>query len=222
MRLIFLLFTFSAIWGIYGCSNYTTENQTGGASETINANIIIQDSSLFVKVDAKDTAFADISLIEVDYNPVKNLGYNKSAVVASGDMAIKFGAVSGKYNCIIKDRISARSLFVSGLSLGAGFGDTISDTLAECGSIQGDVPLRQIDGLNGSSVNVFLLGTFFQTQVDTSGMFKLNEIPAGSYSIIAIIENNEKSGNIPNRTVGREVQVKRGEILTGTTLLFSN
>lgn len=222
MKWIVLLYSLLGICCICGCGNYTTQNQTGGASETINATVIVQDSSLFVNVKARDTVFADVRLLGADYNPIKNKGYYDSAFELSSDVGIKITAISGKYICIIKDRITAKSLLVCGLEFGAGLSDTIFDSLAVCGSIKGNVTVSQIDSSSRSSVKVFLLGTFFQTEVDTFGEFNLNAIPAGFYSIIATIENDKKSDRFPDRTVGREIHVKIGEILTGTTLFFSN
>lgn len=223
MKWISLLLDLLGICGVMaGCGNATTENQTGGASETINATVIVLDSSLFVNIKTDGEVYGDIRLLGADYNPTTSKGYSDSAVVVSSDVGIKITAVSGKYNCIIKDRISTKSLLVSGLKLGAGLGDTISDTLAECGSIQGNILLKQVDGSGNFSVKVFLLGTIFQTGVDTSGAFNLNTIPAGSYSIVATVVNNETKSKDINRSIGRNVEVKKGEIITGMTLYFSN
>jgi hypothetical protein len=221
MKRMFLLLSIFWICCISGCGNFTTE--TGGASETVNATVIIRDSSIIVKIKAEDTVFANVRLFEANYNPLKSDGYTDSAVVASGEEGIKLTVANGEYNCIISDRNSAKSLLVSGLEVGAGSSDTISDTLSVCGSIEGNVPLDQFDSLKLSPAKVFLLGTNFLTEVDTLGVFNLNSIPAGSYSIVATLENNKtKDNKVPDRTVGRKVEVKKGEALTGMILYFSN
>jgi hypothetical protein len=145
------------------CGNYSTQDETGGASETINASVVIQDSSVMVNIKAVNIIIAEITLTKANYNPLNRTGFFDSVLIFSRDAGITFTATRGKYNVIIRDRITAKSLLFSNIELKPETSDTISDTLSPCGSIQGTVSISQNIKDSNSTVQISLTGTPFTT-----------------------------------------------------------
>ncbi len=218
--LLIIIVSFSCL---IDCGSYTTENNNGGASETVNASISICDSMVTINVRSEDTIDAKISLLGVDYNPVTNSGFRKSIDLnVKKDSSVTYTDLNGSYNLIITDNIRGKSLSMMNIEISNGIRSSISDTLSVSGTVQGSVSSTQLRDSNDVLYGVLILGTPFFTKLDNNGEFEIKGVPKGTYSIIAMMMTNQKSDVNAIRTVKRQIQINSGEIVEGINLFFSN
>lgn len=192
-----------------------TQGGDGGATETVNARVIISDSTVEVTVISDTTVFADVMIFDENYNPVTKTGYCDSAVGIRADSGIVFDKLSGTYNIIICNRPSQTQLLFSDIIAGRSNTDTLSDTLDTPGSITGTVSFNK---QSTPSVMVYLRGTSFYTESDSVGSFQLQGIPDGDYFIKAVMSYLKDSSE---RSVGKNITVRSSMKTNSVTLFFS-
>lgn len=217
--LIIIIISFSCL---IDCSTYTTQNNNGGASETVNAFVNICDSMVTVNLRAEDTVDAMVNLLGVDYNPVTNSGVQKSVAIRAKDSSVIFTNLNGIYNLIITDNIRGKSLSMMNIEISKGMNNIISDTLSTNGSVHGYVLSTQIRDSEDVLYGILIIGTPFFTKLDKNGEFELKGVPKGFYSIIAMMMTNQKSEVNAMRMVKREIYINSGESSEGINLYFSN
>ncbi len=202
------------------CGTQTTRSGDGGATETVNARVIVSDSTVTVNLTSDLAVLADVMIFGEDYNPINKTGFcdSATAVPAGGEAA--FGRLSGNYNVIVINRLTEASLAVGSISAGAAISDTITDTLASSGSLQGNVIYNDSLVAEKPIIQVYLRGTPYHAETDAGGAFQITAIPQGSYFLKAVLSNkdiNPKS----NRSVGTEVEIKSSMTSNSVTLFFS-
>ncbi len=200
------------------CGVQTTQGGDGGATETVNAQVIISDSTVAVTIKSDTAVLADIFIFNENYNPVTKIGFCDSITGVSTDSNAVFQSLSGKYNLLILERFSQKSLLFNSVSAGALLSDTIDDTLCPEGSIEGKVIFRDPYNIDKNLVRVYLKGTFYHTGTDSDGTFQMQQIPKGTYLLNAMISTSKNS---PERSVGMEVQIKSSLKTNSGTLFFS-
>ncbi len=203
---------------IGACGVQTTQGGNGGATETINASLIISDSTAAVIITSDTAVLADIMIFDENYNPVSKEGFCDSVKNISEESRTLFNSLNGTYNIFIVDRLSQKSLAFNFIQAGPSITDTLEDTLSFGGSIDGNVFLSQHFRADKSMIQVYLRGTPFLTGIDTSGAFQMKEIPRGTYFIKAAVLYSKYS---PERSVGKEIQVQSSINLDDIILFFS-
>lgn len=220
--LLLLLFSFSCF---INCGSYTTQNNNGGASETVNASVNIGDSMVTVNLRAKDTVNAMISLLGTDYNPVINSGFCKTVGITAKDSSVAFTNLNGSsYNLIITENIRGKSLSIMDFEIGKGERYIISDTLSLSGTIQGKVSssATQWSGNSELSYAVLILGTPFFIELNRNGDYRFMDVPKGVYSVVGMLMTRQKDDVNSTRMVKRVIQINSGEVVEGINLFFSN
>lgn len=203
---------------IGACGVQTTQGGDGGATETINAKLIISDSTAEVTITSDTEVLADIMIFGENYNPVTKEGFCDSAKSKSEQSRIFFNSLNGSYNIIIVDRLSQKSFAFNSIQAGPSINDTLEDTLSPGGSIFGNVVLNQQSQSNESMIQVYLMGTPFQVGIDSAGVFQIQGIPQGTYFVKAIVLNSKNS---LERSVGKEIQIQSSMNTDNVLLFFS-
>lgn len=204
---------------LVSCGVQTTQNGDGGATETVNAQVIISDSTVAVKIASETEVLADIMIFDNDYNPAIKKGFCDSVIAIPADSGVYFSKLSGKYNVIISNRLTQTSLAVNSIHVGASIADTIRDTLSCSGSIQGNVVYNKSFVSENSYIKVYISGTPYYTEADSSGAFLIQAIPPGTYFIGAMLP--EKNDIKSKRSVGKEIEIKSLISTDSITLFFS-
>lgn len=215
MRTIYAL-SFIFFLLLTNCGINTAGNGNGGATETVNAQITINDSTISVTITSQREILADVILLSDSFNPLEKTVYNYSSNQLYKDTTVVFIIDSGKYNMFIMDRLSDKSLAVTNIISHTNYTYTSSDSLAKGGRIQGTVFLNNRPAHD--SVNVFLLGTPYCTTTDSSGTFFMENVPRGTFHIQALNSNWKRD---QNGTVGRSVEVNSSAITDNVNLYFS-
>lgn len=218
MKRIFQITALFLICMIDTCAIQTTQGGDGGATETVNATLIISDSTAEVTITSDNSVMADIMIFNERYNPVTEEGFCDSAKNISVQSQILFSSLNGTYNIIIFDRLSQKSLAFNSISAGPSISDTIKDTLGFGGSIEGKVFINQQSETFKSMINVYLSGTPFYTGIDSAGAFQIQGIPQGTYFIKATASNLK---NAIDRSVGKGIRVQSLVNTENVTLFFS-
>lgn len=203
---------------ISACSVQTTQGGDGGATETINATLIVSDSTFAVTIASDTSVLADIMIFGENYNPVTEEGFCDSVKSIPEQSRIFFDSLNGTYNMIIFDRLSRKSLAFNSIQAGSSINDTLKDTLSPGGSIFGNVVLGQKSQTNKSMIQVYLRGTPFVAGIDSAGVFQIQGIPQGTYFVKAAVFN---SRNSLERSVGKEIQIQSSMNTDNVLLFFS-
>jgi hypothetical protein len=220
MKQIFQLVTLFILCLITGCGIQTTQGGDGGATETVNAKVIISDSTVAVTIITNIDVSADVMIYDETYNPVTKTGFCDSVMGIQSDSEIVFSKLSGTYNIIINDHSSLKLTAFNGIRAGALKKDTLLDTLSSPGSIGGNVSFKTPSGIDKPSVSVYLRGTSFHTEADSLGMFQMQGIPDGEYFIKATIFYLK---DIPgDKSVGKKIEIKSAMKTDSLSLFFSN
>ncbi len=218
MKRIFQITALLLICMISTCAVQTTQGGDGGATETINATLIISDSTAEVTITSDTAVKADIMIFNDRYNPVTEEGFCDSAKSISEQSRILFNSLNGTYNIIIFDRLSQKSLAFNSIAAGPSIDDTLKDTLSYGGSIEGNVFIDQPSEPYKSMIKVYLSGTPFHTGIDSAGAFQIKGIPQGTYFIKATVSNSKNS---IERSVGKEILVQSLMNTDNVQLFFS-
>jgi hypothetical protein len=202
------------------CAIQTTQRGDGGATETVNARVIISDSTMTINVTSDTAVLADVKIFDDKYNPIIHYEFCDSAMAISTESEVTFRHLSGTFNVFIFNRFTEASLAVNSIVAGAAISDTITDTLSSSGAIQGKVFYGNSLVTQKPLIIVYLTGTPYHAETDSSGAFQIGAIPRGAYFIKATFSNmdiNPKS----NRSVGKDVEIKSSMTTNDITLFFS-
>ncbi|NLE01769.1 MAG: hypothetical protein GX640_18035 [Fibrobacter sp.] len=210
------------IFMLYRCSGPSVVTGDGGATETVNAQVIITDTIISVKIDSDTLISADIMLFDINYNPAYQSGYKDSVHVTSKDTIITYKANPGIYNLLILTRENNKSLAVKNLNPGTGKQEVINDTLTPNGAIQGKIITGAFSNDNNIYFKLYITGTPFFTEVSNEN-FELSGIPAGTYHLeISMCSNDRTSDKNYSKILGRDIDVIANDTTTGIELFISN
>jgi hypothetical protein len=222
MRLFIRLIIVLSVLIIYGCSGNDTVQNTGGASETINATVSMCDTVVTVHIKADQIIAADIIIAKADYNPIRKTNYFDSVSIVSSDAGIKFVTDTGILNVFVIDRSLQKSVAFMNLEINAGKKDTVSDSLKNSGSIRGTALYRGSGIKELTPIVVYFIGTPFFAETDRAGVFTMTGIPNGKYSIVATTSVSPVVKDTLPQTVSREIEIQDGKSTTDINLFFSN
>jgi len=203
---------------IGACGVQTTQGGDGGATETINATLIVSDSTVEISITSDTIVLADVMIFNEYYNPVTEEGFCDSVINISKQDRVCFHSLNGIYNIFILDRLSQKSLAFNSIQAGSSINDTIEDTLLPGGSINGNVVLNQQSPTAKSMIQVYLRGTPFKAGIDSTGVFQIQRIPQGTYFVKATLLNSKNS---LERSVGKEIQIQSSVNTDNVILFFS-
>ncbi len=222
MRKLFLCTALAALCSITACGVQTVQGGDGGATETVNAKLIISDSTVTVTLTSDTAVYADVMIFDENYNPVTQYGYSDSAAGIPNDSTVTFNNLNGRYNILIHNRFTQTAIAFRNIYAGADLSDTITDTLSESGLIKGLVTINDTANSAKPFIKVYIRGTPYVTQIDSIGFFRLSGIPRGNYFIKAVISNfkNDEKNSI-GRSIGKEIVINSSLTTDIGTLFFS-
>lgn len=193
----------------------------GGATETVNARVILSDTTVTVCVNNDASVTMNIVICDSAYNPIYKKGFVDSAVLTGQNLSFEFSVLPGKYNAMIFDRNSGKSVAFMSMNVFMSQHDTLSDSLSEGNDLNGKVILPPGIDLNSDKVVVYFEGTLLLQRLSEPD-FSFVNVPDGSYRLTALInstvENNTKSLPV---TVSRQVDLTGENRSNDIQLIFS-
>lgn len=203
------------------CGINTAQNGDGGATETVNARVILLDSTISVRLQSHKQIYADIKVLSSNYNPATDKISYDSAIGISADSEIIFKLINEKSNVIVFESFTGKALILKNISIRRSISDTINDTLTISSSINGTVSYSYNTDIK-PIIKVYLIGSPYQTEIDSNGSFILNNIPDGKYFIEAKHFDEKANGHENSRTVGRDIEISNSQNTEKVMLFFSN
>jgi hypothetical protein len=204
---------------------------TGGASETVNASIIIQDTVIEIQTTAEEDFEMEVFIINDSYSPLNKAGildstgiFNSSGI--SNLNALKKSNTPGIYNIFLINRDSLLSCSFLQIPLFKCVNDTLTDTFSTPGTIKGSVTVSQKE----VPVLVYLRGTPFFKQLNDDYRYTFYNVPKGTYIIVAEVVNrqkvdaefNSKGESTSPRQASRAISLESGDSIDGIDLRLSN
>src|SRR5512133_280971 len=206
---------------LYSCSKNDGALIAGGATETVNARVIISATTVTVCVKSDTSVAVRIVLCDSAYNPVYNTGFVDSAVLTGQDLRLEFSVLPGTYNAMIFDRNSRKCVSFMSMNVFMSQRDTLSDSLSEGNDLNGTVVLPDNINLSINRMVVYFEGTVLSRNLSDSD-FSFVNVPDGKYRLTALIrssiENNIKSLPI---IVSRQVDLTGEYRSNDIQLIFS-
>jgi hypothetical protein len=154
----------------------------GGSSETVNAEINIQDTTVQIVFEANSPVNATAQFFSPDYRPYNKLGYS-SDVITSTSTGLQWRAPNaGVFNIYIRDTSSGRAFFIEHISLQKDTSYTIHRPSGTITAISGKLITTDSSCVNNPYI-VSINGSPFFTTSDENGDFELEYIPEGTTSL---------------------------------------
>jgi hypothetical protein len=158
------------------CSYLATAGN-GGSSETVNAKVIVTDSTVSViLLDDIDESLS-VAIYSTAYHPYEGYGLADS-VTGSGTPWTAPGA--GTFNVLATLTESGRTAFAAACTLSAGVRDTMACALSQPVTIEGRVQEDET-AVAADSYAVSIIGTPFYAMTDAARTFAIKALPAGRY-----------------------------------------
>ena len=154
---------------------------TGGSSETVNAKLIIADTTVSLAVDSNSGELT-MRIFSTDYRPYEKRGMADSVTPGTANDLYWNAPISGSYNILLTAAAKNVSSFIRSVSLELGAKDTIRCVLNSPRNLSGSIVASD----NSTAAEPFVVaiyGTPFTALSDTAGRFSINAVPPGSYSI---------------------------------------
>ncbi len=204
MKLFHLTYILLIVAFLFGCTeqNSLTDNQGGGASETV-AQVIIKDTVVSINLDNAIEDDFKCSIFSKTYHPVVDTGFTDSTMLSGKAPAVLFSHChSGIYNILISSADSRKAVLFTNVTLSANRNDTIVDSLRTTSSITGHIFLNKNNQKSAPTDPwfAFVRGTRYAATVDSSGAFKIEKLAAGEFNLI-FESPAYHSWSIINRTV---------------------
>lgn len=210
---IFLLQILLFLFCIIISCNVNSTHCNGGATETVNASVIINDTTVTVTLKSEKPVMADIKILSENYNPVFKKGFIDSVSSIPSDSFAVFNLEEGNYNMMIYERLSEKAIVINNIHSGKAVSESYSDSLKYLGSISGTVNVVSM---------VYFRGTPYCTKTDSNGKFMFSKVPSGTLYITAAALNIvTPSVNDVVPSVGRYVEIKSMSSTDDVMLFFS-
>lgn len=203
------------------CSRNDGTLITGGATETVNARVIISDTTVTVCVKSDTSVAVSIVLCDSAYSPVYKTGFVDTAKLAGQDLNFNFSVRPGKYNTMIFEHNSKKSVSFMSMNVFMSQRDTLSDSLSEGNDLKGTIVLPPDIDLNVNKVVVYFEGTILLQKL-SEPEFSFVNVPDGNYQLTALINGSIENGikSLPI-TVSRQVDLTGKNNLNDIQLIFS-
>jgi hypothetical protein len=161
------------------CNGPAPVSQDGGASETVNARVIVSDTLASIVLDSVLEKPLSVRVYGATYKPYEDYGFADSL---SDTGVIEWSAPSaGTYNFYLTTA-SGKAAFVPGVTLTKGISDAIPCVLRTGSTITGACKHRNQPVIPEALV-LYIQGSPFVTCTDSSQHFTLNNLPVGRYTI---------------------------------------
>jgi hypothetical protein len=187
----------------------------GNSSETTNRVAAVISNN---GVDGIAPGKSKVYLYSKEYDPVvlQPAKWRDSVLTGSDGKFAFLNLDTGYYNLFCEDTMENKSFTILLIDSKSVKNDTIYDTLRATGSIKGNcTTYSYIDSI---SLIMCIKGSPYNSPVDSSGLFILNGLPAGDYSIQGI-KINLSSVFSPVSTESTK-NLKTVTVLPDTTVVF--
>lgn len=151
----------------------------GGSSETVNALVIVTDSTLLIDLKDGNDESLRVSIYSPDYNPYNDFGLADSFF---GNDVPWTASGSGIYNLVATLKESGRTAFIAGCTLAAGVQDTISCSLNQPVCIEGIIKETETFA-EADSYALSIIGSPFYAVTSQKGTFTFSALPEGLYQL---------------------------------------
>ncbi|MBN1757345.1 MAG: hypothetical protein JW863_03450 [Chitinispirillaceae bacterium] len=164
---------------LLGC-NQQTISGNGGSSETINARVII-DGTTLTATATDPAALGTLEVFARDYHPYERTGYLISSQIPGGAPSVTVES-EGVYNVHITAASGSVSCFLTDLTVRADGSDTIPCPLVGIVRIDGMLVSDSLEPVTGNyAVSVF--GSPFFGTTGEGSTFTIDNIPSGDYKV---------------------------------------
>ena len=205
----------------------------GGASETVNALVIIQDTIIEIQTTAEKDLEMEVCIVRDSYSPFDSVDIYDSPIISNSD-ALKNSNAPGIYNIFLFNKDSLLSCSFFNIQLPKNEKDRLTDTFSTSGSINGSVTISDTMSEQQVPVLVYLRGTPFFKQLNNNYTYTFEHIPRGTYTIVAEFVkiktsedngDNGKKGPLPqlgkndlSQQVSKEISLESGDSIKGLNL----
>jgi hypothetical protein len=169
------------IVALFHCSSPTLAGK-GGSSETVNARILIIDTTVIVT--SEDPAVKGFSLgaYSTAHRPYENYGYADS-VADSASNFLQWNAPSqGDFCFLLKAMPTGSACFLADIALTRGMIDTIDCVCGPSHDLVGRVELEDSAAVT-ENYALSIYGSPFYAITDSLHRFAIHNVPAGSYTL---------------------------------------
>jgi hypothetical protein len=175
-----LLTMLTIIAGLFPRCNQSTVSGTGGSSETINAMLITDGTTVSVETINGNDSF-ELQVFEKNYHPFEKTGYTGSSRPSGGTPSVTV-EVEGLYNAYVTAASGAASCFLTDIAVRADSSAAIACTLTAMVRIEGTLVSVEAEPVAGDYAVSVYGSPFFCTTGNTPG-FTFDTIPAGEYRV---------------------------------------
>jgi hypothetical protein len=151
----------------------------GGGSETINAKIIIEDTTARLSRTIGSENTVEVYIVNDLYRPYERYGLADSVTLFSDSGAQWTAPSSGKFNFFLFSQQRGLGAFINEKKLERGIRDTVTCTMKKCRQLAGIIQKATA----ASPYLLYIQGSPFFCVSDSQRRFSLPTIPGGSYTV---------------------------------------
>lgn len=166
---------------VFYCSEQSTVGK-GGASETVNAKLILLDSSVTAQQTDHSAERLELHPFGPDYRPFEQTGYAGTPVDNSSGTLLWQAPVSGRYNLLLTIPQSGASCFIPDIRLAPGTSDTVRCTLGPTRTLTGVLVHSDSSSITGQYV-LSIYGSPFIALSDNQRCFSIPALPDGQFTL---------------------------------------
>lgn len=193
MRRSFTAVAFSMVQIMFwSCSNLNSVDG-GGSSETVNAKVIINDTTVTVSTQDQQTHSLSLHVYSSDYEPYSKSGYSDSATANGSEISSFRLPSAGSFSLLVSAKPSESAVLMTNMVFTHGAIDTIDCTLKARLNIKGFVQVKS----SASDKTPYLVeidGSPFYCLTDSTQRFSINGLPSGSF--VLKLQKAEKTNGL--------------------------
>ena len=153
----------------------------GGSSETVNAQLIIQDSAVSLTIPDNQAETVELQPFAPTYRPYEHTGYAGAPVTASGNALIWTAPTTGMYNFLLSIPQKQMSGLLENVELRQGITDTFFCALGLSHTITGVITSADRSaGPQQYALSIY--GTPFYA-VSVNNGFRIDNVPDGQFTL---------------------------------------
>jgi hypothetical protein len=169
------------IVAVFRCSSPTLAGK-GGSSETVNARILIIDTTVIVTSEDPAVKGLSLDVYSLAYRPYEKYGYIDS-VTESGSNILSWAApTEGNFCFLLRVTPAGSACFLSAIAINHGMADTIDCVCGPSHDLVGRVELEDSAAVT-ENYTLSIYGSPFYAITDSLHRFAIHEVPSGSYSL---------------------------------------
>jgi hypothetical protein len=168
---------------LFHCSNSVTTGN-GGSSQTVNARMIVVDTTVSVIVDDSITGTLSLHAYSAGYQPYEQIGYADSTESDVATVVNWKAPVPNSYSFLLSVQPSGNACFLKDIALVKGTRDTIGCKLGPCYDIIGSVEPDDSGAVPAANqYELSIAGSPFYSITDSMQGFIMPGVPSGAYTI---------------------------------------